>query len=374
MKTYAAILAAGGGTRFGGDKTLALLGRRPVWRWSFDTYAEHPEIAGVVLVGSDSNLEALQASGAHAVVRGGKTRQESSLAALEALPMDAEALLIHDAARPFTSMALVSSVIQAVERVGAAAAAIPVVDTIKQISPDGISTLDRERLVAMQTPQGARVELLRQAHAASSGNTTDDMALIEAIGVHPEIVLGEPQNFKITTPEDLSRARALIGSPEIRTGLGYDIHPFSNDPSRTLYLGGVAFHDHAALDGHSDADVILHAATDALLGAVGLGDIGQHFPNTDPRWLGEPSLTFLRHAAQLLRERGWRVVNLDMTAIAESPKVMKKSEEIRALVGEAIGIDPSRISIKATTNERLGSIGRSEGIAAFATAAVSEIL
>jgi 2-C-methyl-D-erythritol 4-phosphate cytidylyltransferase/2-C-methyl-D-erythritol 2,4-cyclodiphosphate synthase len=373
LKTYAAILAAGNGSRFGSDKTQALLGRRPVWRWSYDAYSNHPLIAGVILVGSESNLLAFNGVCLTALVTGGATRQESSLAALNALPSDAEAVLIHDAARPFASAKLVTDVVEAVERSGAAAAAVQVTDTIKELRGTGVLTLDRSRLVAMQTPQGAKVELLRQAHASSNGNATDDMAMIEAIGVHPELVSGEPQNFKITTPEDLARARALIGSPEVRTGLGYDIHPFSDDPSRTLFLGGVAFPGHPALDGHSDADVLLHAATDALLGAIALGDIGQHFPNTDPRWRGEPSLTFLRHAAMLLREAGWRVVNLDMTAIAESPKVMKKADEIRATVAEAIGIDASRVSIKATTNEKLGSIGRSEGIAAFATATVSEL-
>ena len=373
MKAYAAILAAGGGSRFGGDKTQAILGRRPVWKWSFDTFSAHEGIAGIVLVASELNLAALQVAGAYKVVLGGSTRQQSSLAALEALPPDAEALLVHDAARPFATSQLITQVLDAIQRSGAAAAALPVVDTIKQIQGTAMNTLDRSSLVAMQTPQGAKVELLRTAHRESDTSMTDDMALIEAVGVHPELVSGEPQNFKITTPEDLTRARALVGSPEMRTGLGYDIHPFSDDPGRVLYLGGIAFPDHRALDGHSDADVLLHAATDALLGAVGMGDIGQHFPNTDPRWRGEPSLTFLRHAANLLRESGWRVVNLDMTAIAESPKIMKKSDEIRAVVGAAIGIDSSRVSVKATTNERLGAIGRSEGIAAFATATVIEI-
>jgi 2-C-methyl-D-erythritol 4-phosphate cytidylyltransferase/2-C-methyl-D-erythritol 2,4-cyclodiphosphate synthase len=373
LKTYAAILAAGSGTRFGADKTQALLGRKPLWRWSFDTYTAHPLISGVVLVGSDANLTSLKAAGALAVVQGGATRQESSLAALNALPDDAEAILLQDAARPFTSQQLISDVVYAIDRSGAAAAAIPVVDTIKQMMPDKLVTLDRGRLAAMQTPQGAKIELLRKAHELATGNAPDDMALVEAVGIHPELVPGDVQNFKITTPEDLARARALIGSPETRTGIGYDIHPFSNDPARTLYLGGVSFPGHAALEGHSDADVLLHAATDALLGAAGLGDIGQHFPNTDPRWRGEPSLTFLRHAADLLRAAGWRVVNLDMTAIAESPKIMAKSEEIRTAVGKALEIDPSRVSVKATTNEGLGSIGRSEGIAAVAIATLVEL-
>jgi len=373
LKTYAAILAAGSGSRFGCDKTQALLGRKPLWRWSFDAYAAHPAVSGVVLVGSEANLASFGGVSALRAVRGGATRQQSSLAALQALPPDAEAVLIHDAARPFVSSQLISRVFDAVSRSGAAAAAVPVVDTIKQVSESGIVTLDRSRLVSMQTPQGAKVELLRRAHASSGAGATDDLALIEAIGVHPELVEGDPLNFKITTPDDLSRARALIGSPETRTGIGYDIHRFSDDPGRTLMLGGVAFPDNAALDGHSDADVLLHAATDALLGAAGLGDIGQHFPNTDPRWAGEPSLTFLRHASLLLSESGWRVVNLDVTLIGESPKIMGRAEEIRARIGETLGIESSRVSVKATTNERLGAIGRGEGIAAFAIATIREL-
>jgi 2-C-methyl-D-erythritol 4-phosphate cytidylyltransferase/2-C-methyl-D-erythritol 2,4-cyclodiphosphate synthase len=212
--------------------------------------------------------------------------------------------------------------------------------------------------------------MLRRAHTNASAHLTDEMALVEALGVDPLIVPGESTNFKITNPEDLARARAIAGSGEMRTGMGYDIHPFSDDPSRTLFLGGVPFSDHPALAGHSDADVILHAATDALLGAAGMGDIGQHFPNTDPRWHGEPSLTFLRHAVSLLAAAGWRVVNLDMTAVAESPKIMKQADRIRQVVSEAMGVEPSRVSIKATTNERLGSIGRGEGIAAFAVATI----
>lgn len=372
MRTYAAILAAGSGSRFGCDKTQTILGRRPLWRWSFDAYSAHPLVSGVLIVGSDANLAAFRGSGALRVVKGGTTRQESSLAALEALPPDAEAVLIHDAARPFVSARLIGDVIDAIARSGAAAAALPVVDTVKQVSDGRVVTLDRSQLVSMQTPQGARVELLRRAHASAPAGATDDLALIEALGVHPELVEGDARNFKITSPEDLSRARAMIGSPETRTGIGYDIHRFSNDPARTLMLGGVAFPGHAALEGHSDADVLLHAATDALLGAAGLGDIGQHFPNTDPRWAGEPSLTFLRHAAELLSQEGWRAVNLDVTLIGESPKVMGRAEEMRACIAEALSIEASRVSVKATTNERLGAIGRGEGLAAFAVATITE--
>ncbi len=374
MKIVAAVLAAGRSERFGSDKTEAILGGRPVWRWSLDTYLSHPEIDTVILVTAEHKLASVtDAIGDEVkVVVGGTTRQESSLAALKAAA-GADVLLVHDAARPFVSHEIISRTIEAVKHSGAAAAALPVTDTVKEVIDSSVRTLDRSKLVAMQTPQGATVEILQQAHAGSTGEFTDEMALIEALGVHPVIVTGEPNNFKITTPEDLARARSLVGPSETRVGIGYDIHPFSTDPNRQLFLGGVHFPDHAALDGHSDADVLLHAATDALLGAAGMGDIGQHFPNTDPRWRGEPSLTFLKHAASMLASAGWRIVNLDMTAIAESPKIMKKALEIRTAISECLEIDLSRVSVKATTNERLGSIGRSEGIAAFATASIQTL-
>lgn len=366
MRVVAAILAAGQGTRFGRDKTAVPLGGKPVWRWSYDAFQTHPDVDDVLLVTSPERLSEF---GGLWVVTGGATRQESSRHALEAV-QDAEVLLVHDAARPFVSASTISAVIEAVHQAGAAAAGLPVTDTIKQVVEGRVVTIPRESLVAMQTPQGATTDLLRAAHAAATADLTDEMALVEAIGVHPRIVPGEPDNFKITTPEDLERARAKVGR-ESRTGLGYDIHSFSDDPSRVLWLGGIEFPGAKALDGHSDADVLLHAATDALLGAAALGDIGQHFPNTDPQWRGAPSIHFLRHAAALLRERGWQIVNLDMSVIAEIPKVMPQAERIRSTVAEALGIDLDRVSVKATTNERLGSIGRAEGIAAFATATIA---
>lgn len=373
MRVVAAILAAGQGTRFGTDKTALLLRSRPLWRWAVDAYLDHPGIDRVILVTAPERVVALQEAAPDiTVISGGATRQESSLAALEASG-DAEILVVHDAARPFVSQRLITDVLADVEASGAAAAGLPVTDTIKQSNASGIVTLPRHELFAMQTPQGARTALLRDAHAQATADLTDEMALLEAIGVHPRIVPGERTNFKITTPEDLLQAQSLLGVGETRTGLGYDIHPFSEDVDRPLWLGGVHFPDHRGLEGHSDADALLHAVTDALLGAAAMGDIGQHFPNTDPRWKGAPSLHFLGHAAGLLAAEGWQVVHVDMSVIAETPKVMKRSDDIRRAVGEAIGIETSRVSVKATTNERLGSIGRGEGIAAFATATIRRI-
>jgi 2-C-methyl-D-erythritol 4-phosphate cytidylyltransferase/2-C-methyl-D-erythritol 2,4-cyclodiphosphate synthase len=368
MKVVAAILAAGRSTRLGQDKTLARLGSRSVWQWSFETYRSHPRVSQVLVVCSDVNHGPIREI-APCVLLGGETRQQSAARAIEAAG-DADALLLHDAARPFVGHAVISGVIEGIERSGAAAAAIPVPDTIKEIRGDRIVTLDRASLVAMQTPQGAKLELLRRAHAQATGETTDDMAVLESIGVQPEIVPGDPTNFKITDANDLERARLFAGQGEQRVGFGYDVHAFSKEADRPLVLGGVSFPGHPGLEGHSDADVLLHAATDALLGAASAGDIGRHFPNTDPKWRNEPSLTFLKAAAGLLADRGWSVVNLDLTIVAESPKVAPRSSEITETIAQALGISADRVSLKATTNERLGFVGRGEGIAALATAAI----
>lgn len=372
MKVFGSVLAAGRSERFGGDKTEAMLGGRPVWRWAVDTFLAHPQVDGVILASTEAKAPTMRAvlGDRVTVVIGGASRQDSSLAALDACP-DADILLIHDAARPFVSLDLITRTIDGIQRSGAAAVALPVTDTIKRVTSEGVRTLDRSALVAMQTPQGARTELLRRAHATAAQSFTDEMAMLEAQGVTPEIVAGEYSNFKITTPEDLERARRMVGPSETRTGMGYDVHSFSIDPGRKLFLGGVVFPDHPGLEGHSDADVLLHAVTDALLGAAALGDIGQHFPNTDPRWEGQASMLFLRHAAQLLGDAGWRVVNLDATVIAETPRVMPRAPEIRTAIAGALDIDVARVSVKATTNERLGFIGRGEGIAALAMASIS---
>ncbi len=363
-KVAAAILAAGSGTRFGADKTLLDLGGSPLALRSVDLFTSHPAVDLVLLVGAD-NLGILDLPRGVVPIRGGQTRAESSRLALEALPPDVEILLVHDAARPFATADLVNRVLAAVHEAGAAAPAVPVTDTIRS-TEEGLTLVDRTHLIAMQTPQGARVELLKAAQPDQ--NATDEMALLPPTW---KVVPGDPENFKITTKADYLRALAMLApTPEFRTGLGYDVHRFSPDASRPLMLGGVHFEGHPALEGHSDADVLIHAAVDALLGAAALGDIGQHFPPSDQRWKNEPSLTFLKHAATLLTEAGWHVVNLDLALIAESPKVMPRSQEIRETLAKALDVTPDRVSLKATTNEGLGAIGRNEGIAAFATATI----
>lgn len=368
MKVGAVILGAGRGTRFGGDKIRARLGGKPVWQWSVDAFANHPRIDKQVFV-CPPDLYSYYRSHVRGakVVEGGDTRQESCFTGV-ALLDSCDFVLIHDAARPFVSPELIDAVLDAALQSGAAGPAVPVPDTLRDL--DG-EVVDRSKLVAMQTPQACRVEDLLIAHSMYGSGATDDLALLQKRGLKPTIIEGDPANFKITTESDLAKARGIAGFRETRTGLGYDIHSFSSDPTRPLMVGGVRF-DGAGLEGHSDADALLHAVVDALLGAASLGDIGQHFPNTDPRWKDCPSVEFLREAARLIDEEGWQVVNVDATVVAERPKVITQSLAIRTAISEAIGCPVGAVSVKATTNEKLGAIGRSEGLAAFAVATLTE--
>jgi 2-C-methyl-D-erythritol 4-phosphate cytidylyltransferase / 2-C-methyl-D-erythritol 2,4-cyclodiphosphate synthase len=372
MSVFAAVLAAGKGERFGSDKALLPLRGKPVWKWSYDVLDAHPEVTGIAVVCSEANAEQIQAVAPEAVlVRGGDTRQGSSRAALQAAPGDTEIILLQDAARPFITSQMVSDVIAATRRAGASAPGIPVVDTIKQKLENGLQTLDRAALYAMQTPQGARTGLLRRAYASTPDVHSDDLAVLEAAGVTPEVVPGDVDNFKITTPQDYERARSLLGVDTVRTGIGYDVHAFSTEPGRPLVLGGVIFPDHPGLSGHSDADALLHAVVDALLGAAALGDIGEHFPPSDPQWKDRSSTEFLRFAGDLLNQNGWRILNIDATVIAESPKIMSRAGDIRMAISQELHLTADKISVKATTNERMGFIGRGEGIAAFAIATIA---
>lgn len=359
VRVAAVVLAAGLGVRYGGDKLSATLGSKPVWRWSYDALAQHPRVAEVVLVGSDS----LAGLNGVVPVPGGASRQASAAAGVAAVG-EADIILLHDAARPFLSAALVDAVIDACRLYEAAAPAIPVSDTLR--SRSNAEVVDRDGLMAMQTPQGGRTDLVRRALAQATAEFTDDVALLASFGATWKPVAGEVANFKITMPEDLERARRQLRH-EVRNGLGYDVHAFSGDPARPLWLGGVKFDGAPGLDGHSDADALIHAVVDALLGAAALGDIGTHFPPGDSQWKDEPSATFLCHASRLLKDRGWQIGHIDATVIAERPKIMPRASEIRSTIAGAAGIATDQVSVKATTNEGLGAIGRGEGIAAFAT-------
>jgi 2-C-methyl-D-erythritol 4-phosphate cytidylyltransferase/2-C-methyl-D-erythritol 2,4-cyclodiphosphate synthase len=348
------VLAAGSGSRFGGDKVRAELGGKPVWRWSHDVFKSHPGVSEVIVVGE--------------TIPGGATRLESCLAGIAAVSDDAQLILIHDGARPFVSGALIQRVVDGCMIRGAAAATVAVADTLRSRSTGEV--VDRQSLLAMQTPQGAKADLLRNALAAAQPDCPDEIAALTAIGAEWDAVEGDPGNYKITYPDDLRRAQQRF-SQEVRTGLGYDVHAFSKEPNRQLWLGGIQFEGEQGLEGHSDADALSHAVVDAVLGAAALGDIGVHFPPSDQRWRGEPSTTFLRHAAKLVREAGWEITHIDASVIAERPKVMPRAKEIRAAVSGALAIEEGRMSVKATTNEGLGSIGRGEGIAALAVATLA---
>jgi 2-C-methyl-D-erythritol 4-phosphate cytidylyltransferase/2-C-methyl-D-erythritol 2,4-cyclodiphosphate synthase len=315
---------------------------------------------------------------------GGATRQESVRNGLEAIAGETvgrtpEIVLIQDAARPFADPALVARAVDAAREHGAAAPGVPLNDTVKQIDANGVvvATPDRARLRAVQTPQSFRFDLILEAHrAAAAGGReyTDDAMIAEAAGHAVHIFDGDPANFKLTTPEDFARAMeqsnapALAALPDIRMGQGYDVHAFA--PGDKIWLGGVAIaHDHA-LAGHSDADVLMHAITDAVLGAIAEGDIGAHFPPSDPQWKGAASRIFLEHACKLVRARGGMIAHIDATVVCEAPKVGPHREAIRQSLATIMGPDVGRVAIKATTTEKLGFTGRREGVAALAVATV----
>jgi 2-C-methyl-D-erythritol 4-phosphate cytidylyltransferase/2-C-methyl-D-erythritol 2,4-cyclodiphosphate synthase len=305
---------------------------------------------------------------------GGASRQESVRNGLEALASNApEIVLIHDAARPFASPALVARAIDAARAHGAAVPGAPLADTVKEIDADGFvaATPERARLRAVQTPQSFRFPLILAAHrAAASGGRefTDDAMVAEAAGHAVFVFAGDPANFKLTTQEDFARAMTDFASalPDIRVGQGYDVHAFAEGDH--VWLGGVAVPHTHGLKGHSDADVLMHAITDAILGAIADGDIGAHFPPTDPQWKGAASSIFLAHAVKRVREKGGVIAHIDATVVCEAPKIGPHREAIRESLAKIMGLEIDRVAIKATTTERLGFTGRKEGIAALAMA------
>ena len=358
---FAILLAAGSSQRYGENKLDLPLGASTVWLKSFHALSSHPEIDAVGVVTSSESVERYRMLAPEAawVIPGGSTRVESTQLGIQQLPDNAEIILIHDAARPWIDHETVSRVIAGIRKEGAAYAAVPVNDTIR----NGHELLDREQLLAAQTPQGAQRHWISPAYQNPPRDATDDVAILAAAGFRAVAVLGNPKNRKITNPGDLPQPM------EIRTGLGYDVHAFSTDSNRPMWLGGIEYpDDKPGLDGHSDADALVHAVVDAVLGAIGLGDIGEHFPNTDPEWKDCPSLRFLEHAANLVKAQKFDIINVDASVLAERPKIMPRRREMEEAMALALGISSDRVSVKATTNERLGAIGRGEGIAAFAVA------
>jgi len=373
------VVAAGKGERAGGavPKQYAALLGKPILRWTLEAFVRHPRVDSVlVAIGPDQEqlyAPAVEGLALPPPIAGGNTRQESVRRGLEALAQSApDMVLIHDAARPLVSSAIIDAVIAALE--SGADGSVPllaVADTLKRNDGGKWTTVPREGLLRAQTPQGFRFARILRAHRHyAAQDVTDDMALAELAGLHIAAVAGEERNMKVTTPEDFALAeahlRARLG--ESRVGFGYDVHRFVAGDH--VWLCGVRVpHDHG-LEGHSDADAGLHALTDAILGAIGEGDIGEHFPPTDERWRGAPSWKFLDHAANLVRNKGGAISHCDVTIVCERPKVGPYRAAMRARIAEILKLDVARVSVKATTTEGLGFEGRREGLAAQAVATV----
>jgi len=374
MKTAAIIVAAGRGTRAGGPlpKQWQILGGRPVAAHAMARFAAHPSITQLVLVlhPDDVDTALWPRDPAAQIVIGGETRAASVRAGLEALDADIDQVLIHDAARPLVSSALLDRVLEALRTHQGAAPAVKVTDTLWHGEGDQVTGVqDRTGLYRAQTPQGFHLAPLLAALAISTGTETDDVAVARAAGLDVAIVAGDEDNIKITTPDDFARFEQLMRHHmDIRCGNGYDVHRF--EPGDHVWLCGVQIPHSRGLQGHSDADVGMHAITDAIYGALGLGDIGQHFPPTDPKWKGAASHIFLEHAVGLATQHGYTISNVDCTLVCERPKIGPHQAAMKAVMAAYMGLNSDRISVKATTSERLGFTGREEGIAALATVAL----
>lgn len=372
--TYAAIItAAGRGTRAGGDtpKQWRALNGRAVIERSIEAFAGFSRII-VTLAPEDMARGIAQLSGNVVLVAGGASRSASIAAALETLEgSEITHVLIHDAARPLVCDAVIAGVVEAL-RAGAPAAApaLPVSDALwRAQNGQVVASVPREGLLRAQTPQGFALDAILAAHRARPQGGADDVELALHAGIPVTVTAGDEDNLKLTWPRDFARAERIMGSDmDIRLGNGFDVHAFSAGDH--VWLCGVKIAHDRALLGHSDADVGMHALTDAIYGALAQGDIGRHFPPSDPQWKGAESHVFLRHAAELMRQMGYVLSNADITLICEQPKIGPHAGAMQLRLSEIIGVEPDRISVKATTSERLGFTGREEGIAAIATAAL----
>lgn len=374
MSFTAIVVAAGSGTRSGGPKQWRLLGGRPVVRWSVEAFLEAGATQVVVVVpeGEDARAaEALTGLSNWRPVVGGAERADSVRRGLaEADP--ALPVLVHDAARPLVSREQIDALLAVLTQSEAAAPALSVADTLKAVDEGVVTrTVDRNGLFRAQTPQAFSPGVLQAAYERWQGaeSPTDDLAVVEAAGGVVRLIPGDPRLMKLTVPEDFAMAEALIGRQTVtRVGSGYDVHRFG--PGDSVWLCGVEIAHTHGLVGHSDADAGLHALTDAILGAIGEGDIGDHFPPSDPQWKGASSDRFLAHAARLVAERGGRIVHVDVTLICERPKVKPHRDAMRQRIADILGLALDSVSVKATTTEGLGFTGREEGLAAQAVATV----
>ncbi|GJL94949.1 MAG: bifunctional enzyme IspD/IspF [Hyphococcus sp.] len=386
-KTTAIIVAAGRGSRAGagGPKQYRDLAGRAVIARTAEAFLNHPDIDQVrVIIHRDDRAEYDKAMGALTAhekflpsVTGGAERQDSVRLGLESLEKESpDIILIHDAARPFIDAATITRVIDALNKHDGAIAALPVNDTIKRTQDGNLieSTVPREALWRAQTPQGFHFDKILSAHRANSGKKlTDDAAVAEAAGLDVALVPGSPDNMKLTQAEDFGMAETLLGRKdkpmEYRTGHGFDVHAF--EEGNAVIICGVEIAHNKKLKGHSDADVGMHALTDAILGALGAGDIGDHFPPSDPQWKGAASKVFLEKAHDLVKERSGAITHCDVTMMCEAPKIGPHRDAMRSALGKILDVETARISVKATTTEQLGFTGRREGIAAMATATIA---
>ncbi|MCF2870717.1 bifunctional 2-C-methyl-D-erythritol 4-phosphate cytidylyltransferase/2-C-methyl-D-erythritol 2,4-cyclodiphosphate synthase [Octadecabacter sp. G9-8] len=370
MTTAAIIVAAGRGTRAGGDapKQWQLIAGQTVVEHTLDLFEAHDRIDEIILVVAQADIQRAHDLGLQdraAVVIGGAERSASVMNGLA--QTTAERVLIHDAARCCCPANVLDRVMDALEDHPAAAPALAVTDAL-WTGKDGAVTgvQDRTGLYRAQTPQGFHTAPLRDAHVIHGAGAADDVAVARAAGLSVAIVQGDTRNLKITTPDDFARAAALLEtSMDIRTGNGFDVHRFGEGDH--VILCGVKIPHNRGLQGHSDADVGMHTVTDAIYGALCRGDIGQHFPPSDPQWKGADSVIFLEHACGLARDMGFDITHMDCTLICEFPKIGPVAQAMRDRMANIMGLDVDRISVKATTSERLGFTGRGEGIAAMAT-------
>ncbi len=386
MKVAAVIVAGGNGTRAGGarPKQYQIIGGRPVIWWTAKVFASHPAISHVqVVIGQHQEEEFFAATaglGLPAPVVGGDSRQTSCRIGVDACGiLEPDVVLIHDAARPFVSHALIDTVLDGLHHHPAIVPALAVADTLKY-APAGLveKTLERNALYTVQTPQGFHFSAIQNAHAQAWANLqnslTDDAAVAELAGLKVHIVAGDAHNRKLTTQNDITMADAeltiqnLKDRPDVRVGQGIDFHVFA--PGKAIWLNGIEISYVFKLKGHSDADVALHAVTDAILGAIGEGDIGIHFPPSDPQWKNAKSSIFVEKAMALLKTKAGLIANADITILAEAPKISPHIPAMKAVLSKLLCISTDRIAIKATTTETMGAIGRKEGMAAFATVTV----
>ena len=386
MKVAAIIVAAGSGTRAGGEKPKQYqsIGGKSMLRLSLEAFASHPRISHVVtVIGEGQNADYAEEAkdlGIEDAITGGASRQESCRLGVEAcLVHSPDYVLIHDAARPFVSPAMIDRVIDALQNADAVIPALAMHDTIKLVQNSTVQhTLDRSAVYAAQTPQGFHFQKIRAAHAQAASTKisglTDDASVAEAYGMKVHIVEGETINKKLTTMQDIKAANTqlnlgtAIERPDVRVGQGMDFHVF--EPGQSLWLCGVEIPHTRKLKGHSDADVALHALTDAIFGAIGESDIGTHFPPSDPQWKDAKSSIFLAEACARVKALNGQIANVDITILAEVPRISPHLAAMKAELSRQLGLDAKRIAIKATTTEEMGAIGRKEGMAANAVVIV----